>query len=218
MNYFIVLFKNKQKKRIIKKFITKKKALLAYNKMMDKSNKVFFEKKVQNAEECSFELGLISSIRELDIPMYLKDELGRNQRVYINNENDLFFVAINMYKVEETIFDIQQNKKITINEFDKEYLSVPGLKVICILNHKIVVQNDDKFYLFSLKDEDEALRFLDSLSVYLTETNNLSCMVLKSTSLPQKKYMYDLLVSHGFDPALLYRKFTTQPPRKQNGN
>jgi len=194
MNYFIVLFKNKQKKRIIKKFITKKKALLAYNKMMDKSNKVFFERKVQNAEICSFELGLISSIRELDIPMYLKDELGRNQRVYINNENDLFFVAINMYKVEETIFDIQQNKKITINEFDKEYLSVPGLKVICILNHKIVVQNDDKFYLFSLKDEDEALRFLDSLSAYLTETNNLSCMVLKSTSLPQKKYMYDLLV------------------------
>ena len=186
--------------------------------MMDKSNKVFFEKKVQNAEECSFELGLISSIRELDIPMYLKDELGRNQRVYINNENDLFFVAINMYKVEETIFDIQQNKKITINEFYKEYLSIPGLKVICILNHKIVVQNDDKFYLFSLKDEDEALRFLDSLSVYLTETNNLSCMVLKSTSLPQKKYMYDLLVSRGFDPALLYRKFTTQPTRKQNGN
>ena len=133
MNYFIVLFKNKQKKRIIKKFITKKKALIAYNKMMDKSNKVFFEKKVQNAEECSFELGLISSIRELDIPMYLKDELGRNQRVYINNENDLFFVAINMYKVEETIFDIQQNKKITINEFDKKYLSVTGLKIICIL-------------------------------------------------------------------------------------
>lgn len=214
MNYFIVVFKNKQKKRIIKKFITKKKALLAYNKMLDKSNNVFFEKKIQNTEECSFELGLISTIRELDIPMYLKDELGRNQRVYINNENDLFFVAINMYKIEETIFDIQQNKKITLSEFDKEYISVPGLKVICILNHKVVVQNDTAFYLFSLKDEDEALRFLGGLSSYLTQINNQSCMILKSTSLPQKKYMYDLLITHGFDPALLYRKFTTQPPRK----
>lgn len=214
MNYFIVVFKNKQKKRIIKKFITKKKALLAYNKMLDKSNNVFFEKKIQNTEECSFELGLISTIRELDIPMYLKDELGRNQRVYINNENDLFFVAINMYKIEETIFDIQQNKKITLSEFDKEYISVPGLKVICILNHKVVVQNDTAFYLFSLKDEDEALRFLGGLSSYLTQINNQSCMILKSTSLPQKKYMYDLLITHGFEPALLYRKFTTQPPRK----
>jgi hypothetical protein len=214
MNYFIVVFKNKQKKRIIKKFITKKKALIAYNKMMEKSNNVFFEKKIQNATECRFELGLISTVRELDIPMYLKDEIGRNQRVYINNENNLFFVAINMYKVEETIFDIQQNKKITLNDFDKKYLSEIGLKIICILNHKIVVQNDDKFYLFSLKDEDEALRFLDSLSLYLTHTNNLSCMVLKSTSSTQKKYMYDLLVKYGFDPALLYRKFTAPPPRK----
>lgn len=214
MNYFIVVFKNKQKKRIIKKFITKKKALLAYNKMLDKSNNVFFEKKIQNTEECSFELGLISTVRESNIPMYLKDELGRNQRVYINNENSLFFVAINMYKIEETIFDIQQNKKITLNEFDKKYISVPGLKVICLLNHKVVVQNDTTFYLFSLKDEDEALRFLGGLSSYLTHINNQSCMILKSNSLPQKKYMYNLLVSYGFDPALLYRKFTTQPPRK----
>lgn len=218
MNYFIVIFKDKQKKRIIKKYVTKKKALLAYNKMLDKSNNVFFEKRIQNTEECHFELGLISTKRESDVPMYLKDELGRNQRVYINNENDMFFVAINTYKVEEKIFDIQENKKISLNEFEKTYLAVPGLKVISVLNHKVVVQNEDNFFLFSLKDEDESLRFLDCLSSYLNHICNLSCMILKSTSLPQKKYMYDLLVSYGFDPALLYRKFTSQPPRKQNGN
>ena len=209
MNYFIVLFKNKKKKRIINKFITKKKAIIAYNKLMKKSDEVFFEKKIQNAEECTFELGLISSIRELDSPTYLKDELGRNQRVYIDNESNMFFVDIKPYKVEEKLFDISQNKKITIKEFDKKYLSVTGLKIICILNHKIVLQNDTKFYLFSLKDEDEALRFLDSLTNYLNNTNNLSCMILKSRSTTQKKYLYDLLIKNGFEASVLYRQFTS---------
>ena len=171
MNYFIVLFKDKQKKRIIKKFITKRNALLAYNKMMDKSNNVFFDRKIQNAKECNFELGLVSTIKESDIPMYLKDDLGRNHRVYIDNDSNMTFVAINRYKVEEKIFDIQQNKKISMDELDKTYLSIPGFKVICVLNHKIVVQNDTKFDLFSLKDENEALRFLDGLTKYLTHTN-----------------------------------------------
>jgi len=218
MNYFIVLFKDKQKKRIIKKFITKRNALLAYNKMMDKSNNVFFDRKIQNAKECNFELGLVSTIKESDIPMYLKDDLGRNQRVYIDNDSNMTFVAINRYKIEEKIFDIQQNKKISMDELDKTYLSIPGFKVICVLNHKIVVQNDTKFDLFSLKDENEALRFLDGLTKYLTHTNNLSCMILKSTTLTQKKYLYDLLVEYGFDKAMLYRRVTTQPPHKQNGN
>jgi hypothetical protein len=209
MNYFIVLFKNKKKKRIINKFITKKKALIAYNKLMKKSDEVFFEKRIQNAEECTFELGLISSIRELDTPTYLKDELGRNQRVYIDNETNMFFVDIKPYRIEEKLFDVAQNKKITVKEFDKKYLSVTGLKIICILNHKIVLQNDTKFYLFSLKDEDEALRFLDSLTIYLNSTNNLSCMILKSRSITQKKYLYDLLIKNGFDASVLYRQFTS---------
>lgn len=216
MNYFIVLFKDKQKKRIIKKFITKRNALLAYNKMMEKSDNIFFEKKIQNGKECNFELGLISTIKESDVPTYLKDDLGRNQRVYINNDTNMTFVAINRYKVEEKIFDIQEDKKISLNELYNKYLSITGFKVISILNHKIVVQNDTKFDLFSLKDENEALRFLDSLTTYLTYKNDLSCMVLKSTTLTQKKYLYDLLEEYGFDKAMLYRRVTTQPPHKQN--
>jgi hypothetical protein len=208
MNYFIVLFKDKKKKRIINKFITKKKAVIAYNKLMKQSDEVFFEKRIQNTEECTFELGLISSIRELDSPTYLKDELGRNQRVYIDNETNMFFVDIKPYRVEEKLFDITKNKKITIKEFDKKYLSVTGLKIICILNHKIVLQNDTKFYLFSLKDEDEALRFLDSLTIYLNNTNNSSCMILKSRSNTQKKYLYDLLIKNGFEASVLYRQVT----------
>jgi hypothetical protein len=78
-----------------------------------------------------------------------------------------------------------------------------------VLNHKVVLQNEDKFYLFSLKDEVEALRFLDSLGNYMLHFGNKSVMILKSTSLVQKKYLYDLLTEKGFDISVLYRKVTT---------
>jgi len=214
MNYFIVLFKNKKKKRIINKYVTKDKALVAYNKLIKKSDNIFFEKKIQNAEECNFELGLISSKRESDLPTYTKDYMGRSKRVYIDNDSNLSFIEIKPYNLEEKIFDINQNKKISLFEFEKNYLSINGFKVISILNHKIVLQNEDKFNLFSLKDENEALRFLDSLTNYLSHINNLSCMILKSTTNNQKKYMYDLLANYGFDKSILYRRVTTQPLRK----
>jgi hypothetical protein len=38
----------------------------------------------------------------------------------------------------------------------------------------------------------------------------------KKYNTPSKKYMYDLLTKNGFDPYLLYRKFTAQPRPKQN--
>ena len=216
MKYFVVLFKNKKKKKIINKFMFKKHAVSLYKKLIKESENVFFNKKLHNTEECTFELGLISTKNEHDSPTYLKDELGRSHRVNIKSEDNLYFIEISPYNVEEKIFDIKDNKKINIHEFSKKYLSKGGLKSISILNHKIVVQNEDKFNLFSLKSEEEALRFLDALQKYLTHINNNLCMILKSTTLPQKKYMYDLLTKNGFDPYLLYRKFTAQPRPKQN--
>ena len=84
-------------------------------------------------------------------------------------------------------------------------------KIVSVLNHKIILQNDIKFNLFSLKNESEAVRFLDSLITYLSHINNKSAMIITDTSAKQKKYLYDLLIQNGFDSALLYRKFTTQP-------
>ena len=46
INFQIVLFKNKKKRRIIKKYASKERAEEFYQKMLDKSDKVLFEKKV----------------------------------------------------------------------------------------------------------------------------------------------------------------------------
>lgn len=211
MNYIVILFKNRKKKRIIKKFVTEQKAFIFFNKMIKKSDEVFFEKRVEHTKECHFELGIISEIRKHDSPTYIKDELGRNFKVSIEGDPNTYMIEIKTYNVEEKIYDISENKKITIKEFEKKYLQNEGLKIVSVLNHKIIVQNDTKFNLFSLKNESEAIRFLDSLISYLSNINNKSAMIITDTSAKQKKYLYDLLIQNGFDSALLYRKFTTQP-------
>jgi hypothetical protein len=211
MNYTVILFKNRKKKRIIKKFVTEQKAFIFFNKMIKKSDEVFFEKKVEHTKDCQFELGIVSGIRKHDSPTYIRDEIGRSFKVSVEDDANTYIIEIKPYYIEEKIYDIKENKKITIKEFEKTYLSVEGLKVVSVLNHKIVVQNDSNFYLFSLKNEPEAIRFLDSLVSYMSYINNKSAMIITDTSPKQKKYLYDLLTENGFDSSILYRKFTTQP-------
>ena len=51
-NYLVVLFKNKKKKKIIKKFITLSRAKNYFDGLIEKSNEVIFEVLVENGKEC----------------------------------------------------------------------------------------------------------------------------------------------------------------------
>ena len=59
MNYLIVLFKNKKRKKIINKFVTLDRARAFYNKKIDESKFVEFEVSVENASPCKYELALL---------------------------------------------------------------------------------------------------------------------------------------------------------------
>ena len=57
--YMIVLFKNKVKKKIIKKFKTFKRAENFYKTLIDKSENIIFSKQYDNGFESNYELGLL---------------------------------------------------------------------------------------------------------------------------------------------------------------
>ena len=81
------------------------------------------------------------------------------------------------------------------------------------MNNKIVVQNDNKTNLFSLKTETESQRFIDDVSRKFLELGRLDTIFVGESSKEQKKYLYDLLSNMGFDKKLLYRRSTTFKPR-----
>lgn len=211
-NYLVVLFKNKQRKRIIKKFVTLSRAKSFYENLIEKSNEVIFEVLVENGKDCRFELGLIDTKPNQSAPIYMTDEHGRNIRIKLE-DTGMSIIKMSPYRQEELIYDVEKNCKITANDLIKQYLKGDGLKMISVLNNKIVVQKDEVIKLFSLKNEQESSRFVDCLSSYFFKIKRGDCLFIKDYSSPQRKYLYSLLESNGFDKKVLYRKFTTYPSR-----
>jgi len=211
-NYLIVLFKNKKKKRIIKKFVTLSRATKFFNELINESNDVIFEVLVENAKDCNFELGLIDLNVNQSSPVYITDELGRSIKVKLD-EGGMSIISINPYREEDLIYNVKNKSKITAKEFIKSFLKGDGLKMVSVLNNKIILQKDEEIELFSLKNESECSRFVECLSSYFFKIKRGDCLFVKDDSSVQRKYLYNLLESNGFDKKVLYRKFTTYPSR-----
>ena len=145
-----------------------------------------------------------------DFPIYMTDNFGRNIKVKLD-ESGMTLIKISPLKKEEKIFDIQKNKKITTQELIKNYIKGGNVKVISILNNKLIIQDEEKVFLFTLKSESESLRFIDCLSSHFYKIKRADCLFVKDFSTPQKKYLYKLLEDKGIDKKILYRKFTSLP-------
>jgi len=210
MNYIVVLFKDKRKKRLIKKFVTLTNAKKFYSKLKMKSDEVIFDKIFEDGKYVSFEIGIVEMSSKQLLPVYMTDEMGRNVKVKLEDEGMTIF-EISTFRQEEKIYDTQENKKITLKQFVSKYLKSDSLKMIFSLNNRIIVQNDDKFSIFTLKNSNESSRFLDCITTHFFDMGRKDCLFVKDSSRAQKKYLYELLEKNGFDKKMLYRKFTSLP-------
>jgi hypothetical protein len=206
-NFTIVIFKNKTKKRIIKKFKTYENAKKVYQKILEDNKSVLFGVETENGKKCKYEIALVSKNKN-DKPLYVKDDFGRQVKIDLDS-TEYSIIDINQYKKEESIYDIKKSKRIKISTFLRQYLPKIGVKLVSKLNHKISVQNESDITLFSLKSDLDCDRFIDSMSSYFMENGRIDTIFVKDTSVSQKKYLYDLLESNGYSKSILYRRFTT---------
>jgi hypothetical protein len=208
--YLVILFKNKKKKKILNKFVSLERAKIYYKNIIKKSEEVIFDVNYENGNASIYEIGIVEIGARGDFPVYTTDTMGRNIKVKLDEDN-MFLKEISLYKKEELIFDVGKNKKIKVDSFIKKYLTKDTLKVISILNNKIILQKDEETKLFSVKNELEATRFIECLSNHFFKIKRTDCLFVKDTSTPQRKYLFDLLEKNGFDKKILYRKYTTHP-------
>lgn len=212
-NYIVVLFKNKEKRKIINKFQTFNRASKFYQDLLDKSEQLIFDVKYENGFESKYELGLIKKGYDKNGQDYIKDEYGRTIKVELEND-DHTIMKISNYRIEEYIHDYQTKKKISVPEFIKKYLPKSGLKMISKLNNKVIVQNEDEFKLFTLKNSEDSDRFVETLSEFFIKEKRIDCMFVKDISTVQRKYLYEILIKKGFQRSYLFRHSTTYPVKK----
>jgi len=207
-NFIIVLFKNKKKKRIIKGYKSEKRATEKFKSLI-KENNVVFDVQYENAEKSKYELALLTNTDSYQMPLFQEDELGRNEEVFISSETDYTIRQIKPFKIEEKIFDWNTNDRISFEKLIKKYCIKKEMKSISTLHNKLVIQVNENFYVFSLKNIEDAHRLLETMEKYYREHHRNDAIFVKDVSTTQRKWMYDLLVKNGFDKGKLYRQTTT---------
>lgn len=204
--YHIILFKNNKKKKKLKSFVRENLANEYYNNLISKSNKIIFDKKFESGHECQFYLGIVSD-KYVPNNIHYLDEFGRNKSIDPKIDENNYIQKITLYKLEESIFDVKNNCKISVDFFIKNYIK-DKLYLISQIKNKFVLQIDDEFSLFSLKNEDDCERFLITLE--MMEVKN-KLIIVRDVSQSQRKYLYNLLIEKGFNKKFLYTSFTTYP-------
>ncbi len=207
-NFIIVLFKNKKKKKIIKGYATEKNANIKFDNLVSNNN-IEFPILFENSEPCVYEIALLSKVDDYQIPLFKSDEIGRNVNIFIEGESDYVIKRIDDYFIEELILDWETNERITFNKLITKYIPKKDLKTISKLNNKIVVQCNDKFNLFTLKNEEDSERLLETLESFFIKNGRNDCIFIKDLNTIHRKWLYNILESNGFDRKKLYRKHTT---------
>jgi hypothetical protein len=207
-NYLIVLFKNKKKRKIIKHYVNKSSAVKKFNDLVSLNNEIWFDKLIENASPCDYEIALLTNQTKIQKSLFLTDSLGRNNPVNLENP-DYVFLEIKKYKIEETIFDWQKQEKIKFLDLIKIYCSNKNLKSIFTLNNKLCIQIDEEVSLFSLKDKDESDRLLEIMQDYFISNSRSDAFFVKDVSNAQRKWLYDVMEKKGFNKKRLYRLKTT---------
>lgn len=82
-DYIIVLFKNKEKYKIIKKYKTYKKSLEFFNKELKKGEDVIFDIQTENGRTVKYEIGLLEKNSKKLTPIYKTDEFGKIGRAHV---------------------------------------------------------------------------------------------------------------------------------------
>jgi hypothetical protein len=206
-NYLIVLFKNKKRRKIIKRYATEKNAIDNFNRII-KENDILFDKVIENATPVNYELGLLSKKYSFQKSLFITDDLGRNNPVSLEDP-EYVFLDIKKYKVEETIFDWQTQSKITLDQLIKKYCRTKDLKNIFTLHNKLCIQIDEDVSAFSLKNKEESDRLLDVLQNKFSDLKRTDAIFVRDVSSAQRKWLYQVLEDKGFDKKRLYRLKTT---------
>jgi hypothetical protein len=206
--FLIVIFKNKKQYKIIKKYLKQQNAENFFKKLKEKSDNVIFDIQTENGKDVKYELAILEKKGNDFDHIYVTDELGRNVKVELD-DSDYFIKKIIPYSLPEKITNIKDNKRIHVEDFLTKFLKGKEMKMISKLNNKIIIQENEKINIFSLKSIYDAERFIESLTKYLAKINKSSCLIVKDTDVAQKKYLYNILNEMGFDKKMLYRVSTT---------
>ena len=133
-----------------------------------------------------------------DDEVHRKDHLGRFQGVNVTKGQDQHRIKeVITWWEEEKIYDGQQNKHIFFDEMFDIIWNIRGPGLVFVLNSKLFVQVDDKFWVYQNKNINDALRLFLLLRSEMFSKGKKDLMYIRPITKAQKKQLYDILETNG---------------------
>jgi len=206
--YFIVLFCNKKKVKILYKCM-KRTTVYDYWREFRTEKKPRYIKQQggKRNRELIYELGLIFPNNRWATQIWVKDSLGRNEPA--NIEDGKFRIKeIVPYWEEELIYDYSIKKRIRYHQMMEYIESVTEIAQIFTLNNKLFVQVEDDIRLFGNKNIKDADRLLELVKEDLLKKKRGNFIFVRDVTTHQRTLLYDLLESKGFKRQELFRHYS----------
>ena len=203
--YKIILLKNSIPKKTLFTSNIKRTTHYKFHKFLSSKKPLFYRKYVKR-KFCQFELAIFSKESD-NSSVYRKDSMGKNVKVDIDIPN-YYIMELSPYWVEEFIYDHQIKSRISLDDLINTYLPKKNFKQVFSLNNKLIVQTDDNFKIFSLKNIDDCARLLGIIKEIFINSGRVDCLFVPDSSTVQRKQLYELLENYGFDRKFLYKQYT----------
>lgn len=206
--YFIVLFCNKKRVKILYRCM-KKTTVYEYWREFKTQKRPPFVKMRGNKrnQELIYELSLIFPNNRWATKTYVKDSLGRNIEAKIE-DNKFRIKEIIPYWEEELVYDFKNKKRIRYHEMMDQILPIKDVAQIFTLNNKLFVQIENDVILFGNKNIFDADRLFQIVKDDLLKRKFGNFIFVKDITTHQRKLLYNLLESKGFKRSELFRHYS----------
>jgi hypothetical protein len=206
--YFIVLFSNKKKVKILYKCMQKTTVYEYWREFKTQRKPPFV--KVQGGtrkQDLVFELALIFPNNRWVTQVWVRDSLGRNEPAIIE-DNKFRIKEIVPYWQEELIYDFQTKKRIRYHEMMEYITSVKDIAQIFTLNKNLFVQIENDVRMFGNKNKFDSERLFDIVREDLLKRKRGNFIFVKDINTHQRTLLYNLLESKGFKRTELFRHYS----------
>lgn len=206
--YFIVLFCNKKRKKLIHKSARRSTISEIWQELKTQKKPPYVKSNSgKKRTSTNYELALIYPKTRWSTKTYVKDDLGRNEEVILSNEKERVKEII-PYWIEELIYDFDTKKRIRYHEMMNYIDTIKDISQIFTLNNKIFVQVDNYVRMFGNKNIDDSIRLFNIIREDLLKRKRGNFIFVKDVTTHQRTMLYNILVTKGYKRSELFRHYS----------
>jgi hypothetical protein len=206
--YFIVVFCNKKKIKILYKCMKKNTVYDYWREFKTQKRPPFI--KLQGGkrkQELIYEIALIFPNNRWATDVYVRDSLGRLTEAKIE-DNKFRIKEILPYWEEELIYDFQTKKRIRYHQMMEYITPVKEIAQVFTLNNKLLLQVDDDIKMFGNKNINDSERLFEIVRDDLLKKNRGNFIFVKDVTTRQRMTLYEMLEAKGFKRTELFRHYS----------